>query len=98
MRVPADIQTSRELMIKHERIEDFTNAKGEKVGMPAMTMPFNAGQQVDISELKIGDQVEFSWDVRWKAKPHDEITKLSVVPPRDVSSSPGAQPPSAQGF
>src|SRR5690349_20165132 len=60
---------SNEIMIHHEPIPDFINAAGEKVGMNSMVMPFAVGRGVDTSGLKVGDPVEFTFEIRWKSEP-----------------------------
>ena len=70
----------RPMQINHEAIPDFKNAAGEEVGMGAMTMPFPLADGVDISDLQVGDPVEFTFEVRWSSDEKYHITSISKRP------------------
>ncbi len=54
-----------QLAIHHEAVPDFVNKDGEKVGMDEMTMPFVPATGVSLVDLKAGDAVEFTLEMRW---------------------------------
>lgn len=71
---------ARIIDIQHEAIPQFINQSGEAVGMAAMTMPFHLSPHIDPSELRVGDKVEFSLDVRWGEKQELHIPRLTRLP------------------
>jgi hypothetical protein len=68
------------LEVHHERIADFQDRHGEVVGMDPMIMPFVPAAGVDLSGLAPGDPVEFTWEMRWNARPNALIVKLTKLP------------------
>lgn len=69
-----------EVQIAHEAIPDFVGRDGEVVGMAPMTMPFPAGDDVDLSGLEPGTPVEFTFRVDWGA---DRPLQLLEIRPLD---------------
>jgi Cu/Ag efflux protein CusF len=68
-----------EISIHHEEIPTFVNQKGVETGMPSMSMPFGL-IGLDVSELAIGDKIEFKFDVAWKRKPALRILEFKKLP------------------
>lgn len=71
---------SRRLEIEHEAIPDFVSASGERVGMPAMIMPFMAGAVIALNEFKVGDKVTFLVEVRLRSSSDLLIRRMSHLP------------------
>jgi Cu/Ag efflux protein CusF len=66
--------------IQHETIADFMSSSGEKVGMPAMTMPFYVGSNVAANKFALGDKVAFTLEVRWGDEKELFIPEMTVLP------------------
>jgi len=80
------------LHIHHEDIPDFKGRDGSVTGMKEMSMDFlGVAPSVDLSQLNVGDPIEFTFEVRWKSDPRSLVTKIHKLPP-DAKlnlSSPG---------
>ncbi|HMN41382.1 MAG TPA: hypothetical protein PKE29_11100 [Phycisphaerales bacterium] len=63
--LPAKEHPTRELVIKHEAINDFINPGG-RMGMSAMEMPLTPDRSLPLGEFAVGDVVEFDLSV-WYA-------------------------------
>lgn len=70
----------RTIEVQHEAIPDFVNASNEKVGMVAMTMPFNLAPDATLQGFNAGDLITFSFEVRWNSEPQLLITHMSQLP------------------
>ncbi len=65
------------MQIHHEAIPAFINRRGETVGMPEMIMEFPSfAPGVNTSDLKEGDAIEFTFEVRWNSDPRSLVTKV----------------------
>lgn len=65
-----------EVLIAHEAIPDFVGRSGEVTGMAPMTMPFPAGDGIDLSKLEPGTPVEFTFRVDWEAQRPLELVEI----------------------
>ena len=74
---PTDLKP--EIKIRHEKIPDYVDETGAKVGMGAMTMSFHVSKDVNLLELSEGDKIEFTLESWWKPKPGDEIVKITKI-------------------
>ncbi|MDX2117856.1 MAG: copper-binding protein [Planctomycetota bacterium] len=74
--------TQRIYSIRHERIEKFEDSKGRVSPMRAMVMKFSPAEGVDMTTLKEGDAVNFTFEVHWDNDPEHilKVTKFSVLP------------------
>src|SRR5688500_15532130 len=62
--VPDPKNPTTECRVRHERIPDFKNAKGEVIGMNEMEMPFPIGDGTHLVEgIAVGDLVEITFGV-----------------------------------
>lgn len=66
----------KELMIRHVAIPDFVNARGDTIGMDAMTMGFPLADGVDLSAIAPGDTVVFNFEVNWDGSPPLRLTAM----------------------
>jgi len=65
------------IKIHHEELPTFKNKKGEVVGMPEMIMDFEQiAPEVRVQEFKVGDVVEFTFEVRWSPRVVTRITQM----------------------
>ncbi|MEX2219542.1 MAG: copper-binding protein [Phycisphaerales bacterium] len=87
--LPDGTQLGQGLMIRHEEIPDFVNVKGERTGMRAMIMPFEPAKGLDLSAVKVGDPVEFIWEVRWTTPRYGRVSKMMRLPPETELRLPG---------
>jgi hypothetical protein len=71
---------SREMMIRHVAIPDFVSAKGDTVGMDAMTMGFPTVDGLDLEHFAVGDSIRFVFEVRWNAHPRLRVTSIEALP------------------
>jgi hypothetical protein len=83
------------IRIMHERIPDFVSSQGQVVGMNAMQMPFEPAKGLSLEGIEVGDPVEFTFEVRWKTRPHSllvAIEKLSPETRLDFSRAKAGDP------
>ena len=69
-----------ELMVRHEPIPDFKNAKGEVVGMDTMTMPFPVSEDVSLDGIAVGDKVELTFEVQFQPATSFVTTEVAKLP------------------
>lgn len=70
------------LHIHHEDIPEFKGRDGIVMGMKEMSMDFlGLAPGVDLSQLKVGDAVEFTFEVRWNGDPRSLVTRVTKLPP-----------------
>ena len=74
--LPDPAKPANELQIRHEPIPNFVNKEGKVVGMNAMIMPFTPAPGLSLSELAVGDIVEFTFEVRWTSRPASRVTTI----------------------
>jgi Cu/Ag efflux protein CusF len=67
--------------IMHERIPDFVSREGKVIGMNAMQMPFAPAEGLALEGIDVGDKVEFTFEVRWKARPFSRLVRIAELPP-----------------
>ncbi len=65
-----------ELMISHEAIPDFISARGDTVGMNAMTMGFPVSDGLSLDAISVGDSIDFRFEVRWAGSPPLRVTSI----------------------
>jgi len=68
------------LIILHEEIGDFVNADGKPAVMQSMSMPFAVARGVDLSGVKTGSKLKFTFEMRWTGDEPLMITALEVLP------------------
>ena len=78
-----------ELMIRHEAIPDFVDARGEAVGMAAMVMPFAVPASSRPVGLSKGDKVRLRFTVDW-AGPSFRVDELTRLPAGTELTFPAA--------
>lgn len=70
------------LHIHHEDIPEFKGRDGVVSGMQEMSMDFlGVASSVDLSQINVGDAVEFTFEVRWKGDPRSLVTSVKKLPP-----------------
>ena len=69
----------RDLVIRHESIPEFSNIKGEIVGMNSMQMSFPLGAEASLEGIAVGDKVQFTLEVDWD--PSYFIVEISTLSP-----------------
>ena len=78
--LPAAGRPGSELLIHHEPIPDFVDAKGRTVGMDAMSMPFPVSDPTLLDGLAVGDRVELDLHVAWDGSPPVAIERIERLP------------------
>ena len=77
--VPTKDRPRSDLTLRHEAIPDFVRADGT-LGMASMQMGFFPENTPDLSGVKVGDKIEFTWTVWWDGQyPHSTIDGLRVL-------------------
>ena len=89
--LPDPNDPSKEFLIHHEAVADFTDIDGDVVGMDSMTMPFPLAEGVSLAGLAVGDKVRFTLEVEWDGDPPYRITRIDKLPP-DSALDFGAAP------
>ena len=71
-----------EFKIHHETIPNFTDKDGQVIGMNSHVMAFpRVAEDVDVSSLRIGQPVRFTFEVTWgDSSPTWIITELEPLP------------------
>ena len=78
--LPAPDREGSELMVRHEPMPEFKNAKGEVVGMGAMTMPFPIAEGVSLDGLSVGDKVSLTFEVQFEPSTSFQTTQITKLP------------------
>jgi Cu/Ag efflux protein CusF len=78
--LPAPDREGSELMVRHEPMPEFKNAKGEVVGMGAMTMPFPLAEGVSLEGLSVGDEVSLTFEVQFEPSTSFQTTQITKLP------------------
>lgn len=65
LRLPTPTEPRPEVVLRHEAIDDFVDARGRTVGMDAMVMPFAVGSAATIAGISVGDKVKVRLAVDW---------------------------------
>ena len=78
--LPQPAKPLSELMMLHEPIPPFVGKDGAVVGMDSMEMPFTPAKSLSLQGLATGDVVEFTFEVRWKARPFSRVTRITKLP------------------
>lgn len=76
---PGAASVDQGMLIRHEAIPDFEDDQGKVVGMMSMTMPFPVGKDVSLEGLKVGDAIQFTFELDWKAKEPYQIVKIEKL-------------------
>lgn len=79
--LPVAGEPASAFMIAHEAVDGFVDRDGKATGMDPMTMSFPLARGVTPAGLAVGDAIEFTLHVDWKAEPAVEITRLAKLPP-----------------
>lgn len=83
----------RQLLVRHEPIDDFADASGKVVGMDSMVMTFVLSPSVSAEGLRVGDRVEAVLAVDF-SRPMLRIDSLRRLDPgtplRFGKATPGA--------
>lgn len=80
------------LHIHHEAIPEFKGRDGTVSGMDEMSMDFlGLAPGVDLSQVRVGDPIEFTFEVRWKADPRSLVTRVKKLAP-DVKLNLSGEP------
>lgn len=69
-----------DMLIHHEAIDGFVDGEGKKVGMKAMVMPFTPADDLSVDQAEAGDEVRFTFEVRWGGDPMLRVTDLDELP------------------
>lgn len=80
VQLPTPESPASELQIAHEAVPDFVGRDGQVTGMDAMTMGFPVARRVRLSDLAVGDRIEFTLHVDWEAELPIQITRLRQLP------------------
>lgn len=88
--LPDPAAASRELSVAHEAIPAFAGPNGDVIGMDAMTMPFTLAQDLALTDIAVGDVVEMTLEVRWKASPPAVVTAVRELPADTQLTTEGA--------
>ena len=86
-------EAKRELFLRHEAIDGFVDERGRTVGMDSMSMPFGVARDLPLAGVAVGDPVEVTFEVRWKARPRLNITAVTELPPDTRLTFERARPP-----
>lgn len=97
MSLPDPARPQSDLRIRHEHIPTFRGRDGVininrdgSSGMRAMEMPFPVAPELDISDLRVGDIIEFDFLVTWGTPPY-ALTRYEKLDPGtelDFSNKP----------
>jgi len=69
------------LVIHHEPLPTFINRQGKQVGMDEMEMDFAwVASPAVLSGLAEGDEIEFTFEVRWHGEPPYLVTHAARLP------------------
>lgn len=82
--LPSSGSPGSALLIRHETVPDFEDADGEVVGMVSMTMPFAVADEELLADLRVGDKITATFEVRWQGKDPLRITAMEKLPPETV--------------
>ncbi|MFQ5767145.1 MAG: copper-binding protein [Acidobacteriota bacterium] len=77
------------IFLHHEAIKDLKGVDGAVWGMDSMTMPFFLAKGVDLNGVAVGDIVEFTLKVDWKAETPQEIISMKRLQPGTQLVLPG---------
>jgi hypothetical protein len=84
-----------QLILKHEPIDTFRNAKGQIVGMSTMGMPFTPGKGVSLQGIKPGDKIQMRWVLQWKPEAKEYVESVRKLPMDTQLRFGEAHPPNA---
>ncbi|MFA7237973.1 MAG: copper-binding protein [Phycisphaeraceae bacterium] len=79
VQLPGAGSVDSQMLIRHEAIPDFVDDQGKVVGMMSMTMPFPVATGVSLEGLKVGDAIQFTFELDWKAKVPYQIVKIEKL-------------------
>ncbi len=69
-----------EIKVHHEAIDDFANAKGDVIGMNAMTMPFPLASPDLAKDLAPKDVIQMTFSLDWQANRPLEVVAIEKLP------------------
>ncbi|HED54259.1 MAG TPA: hypothetical protein ENJ00_08675 [Phycisphaerales bacterium] len=79
--IPTPDSPASELTITHEPLPEFVSRTGKVVGMGSHAMPFGAvAPGVLPAELRVGDVVVMTYEVRWESQPRTLIVAMKKLP------------------
>lgn len=68
------------LHLHHEAIDDFPGQDGKPMGMDSMTMPFPVTKDLPLDGIAVGDRVEVTLLVDWKADSSVQVVEVKELP------------------
>ncbi len=80
VRGPKNDKEPREVLIRHEAIDNFINSSGNVEPMRSMTMPFPLSKQITFEDFKEGDEIEFVYQMNWSPNPKEEVSSMTTLP------------------
>lgn len=79
--LPGPIRAKQFLKVHHEYIPEFTNRRGEVVGMKEMIMDFPDVAAADVVKgIRVGQDVRLTFEVRWNTSPRTLVTRIEPLP------------------
>jgi len=76
-----DDSTKTALLAHHEAIPSFIGKAGTVTGMKEMAMEFAwIAPGAAPTDLKVGDPIELTFEVRWKSEPRTQVTAIRRLP------------------
>ncbi|HYE03565.1 MAG TPA: copper-binding protein [Phycisphaerales bacterium] len=88
-----DPATRKGFRVRHEAIDTFKNARGETVGMGAMTMHFPLAPGVALEGVEVGDVVELTFEVWSRPRIRYHVTRVVRLPKETKLEFREARPP-----
>lgn len=68
------------LHLHHEAIDDFPGQDGKPMGMDSMVMPFPVVKDLPLAGVAVGDRIEATLIVNWKADPSVQVIEVKELP------------------
>lgn len=83
----------RELLVKHEAIDDFVHSDGVMRGMDAMGIPLSVADSVDLAGIAKGDVIELDMEVVFRRDRPARIVRVRKLPADTKLVFRDARPP-----
>ncbi len=96
VQLPEAGKPAQSLQIHHEPIAGWVGPTG-KVGMASMVMSFTPAPALSLAGFKVGDVVEFRWEVRRRDKGPSLVTEMKMLPADTPLEFGKASPPPGGG-
>jgi len=91
--VPQEGKPGTQFIVKHEPIDNYSDAGGRIVGMDTMGMPFTPGRDVSLEGIRPGDKIEMSWVLQWKPEAKEYLESVRKLPAETQLKFGKAHPP-----